>query len=455
MRKLLLAAGLSLAGLFAVADAEAGQTCTDGTDCYCDCVQGTSRGDGFVNAACATKGVAVDPAVLLCEDFESRNLTENVGAGAGAPNYGPWYDVTGSGSGVGRGFNSYWTGKYGSVGVGCSWRRGQPSNPKLGVTCGADTCFADEWSAGNPWDANSYACIDVMRNGEFDDEVTSNPEPTIPGGGSGVLDGRQIIAHRIPRGEGTGEASPTTGGFHGTKSFGKNVTNISMTFAMAFPPDVGATNILNAPWKFNETAGNGSNSAYEGWPVGNSGVGWLTGGTTLFPFAGYVWTKSTPDCESLDDNSRAIVGQKQCNHSLGLHFGPTTADYQQARDYPFGTWGCIQSYFYDMNTSNAKMKIWFNGKLIVDLDRLDGSKLLNAGYTNFSWNHYANYNQTPGQATTKTTYRYEDNMHIREGAPVSCQQIGFTSLTAPAPPPAIPDPSPTALGKPGTPIFTP
>lgn len=457
MRKISLAAVLSLFAVFAVADAEAGQTCTDGVDCYCDCVQGSNRGDGFVNAACATKGVAVDPSVLLCEDFEARNLTENIGVGAGAPNYGPWYDHTGSGSGTGRGLNSYWTRKYGPSGSGCAWRAGQPSNPKLGVTCGSDTCFTDEWSGGNPWDANTNACLDVMRSGEFDDELPTNTEPTLPGGGAGVFDGRQIVAHRVPRGDGSGPNSPTTGGFHGSKSFGRTVTNIGITWAMAFPADIESSRVLNAPWKFNETAGNGSGGAYEGWPVANSGIGWLAGGSSLFPFAGYVWAANTPACESLDDNSTAVVGQKQCNHSLGLHFGPNAADYQQARDYPFGTWGCIQSHFYDMNTSNAKMKIWFNGKLIVSLTGLDGTKLLNAGYTSFHWNHYANYNQEPGQATTKTTYRYEDNMHLREGAPVSCQQIGFTSLTAPPPPPVGQEPPPptTTLGKPGTPVLTP
>lgn len=454
MRKFLLAAGLSLAAVIAGVDARAGQTCTDGVDCYCDCVRGANRGDGFASAACATKNVPVDSAVLMCEDFESRNLTENVGAGAGAPNFGPWYDVTGSPSGVGRGFNSYWTRTYGSVGSGCSWHRGEPANPQYGITCGAANCFAQEWSAGNPWGANQYACIDIMRNGEFDDELPTNPEPTIPGGGSGVLDGRQSIAHRVPRGDGGGAESPTTGGFHGTKSFGRVVTNIGITQAMAFPTNIEASRVMSAPWKFNETSGNDSGTGYEGWPVGNSGVGWLAGGTRLFPFAGYVWTDNTPACEALDDESRALVGQKQCNHSLGLHFGPNLADYDQPRDFPFGTWGCIQSHFYDMNTSNAKMKIWYNGKLIVDLDRLDGAKLLNPGYNAYHFNHYANYNQHPGAATTQVTYRYEDNVHLRQGAPVSCQQIGFTSLAPATPPTPNPEP-PAGLGKPGTPTYTP
>ena len=462
MRKDSLAAVLSLVALvavFAAADARAGQTCTDGVDCYCDCGKGTNRGDGFVNAACATKGVAIDRSVLLCEDFEARTLTENIGVGAGAPFFGPWYDAPGSrsGSGMGRGSNSYWNQTYGPANQGCAWRQGQPANPKLGLTCGGSVCYADEWSQGNPWDANPNACIDIMRNGEFDDELPSNTEPTIPGGGAGVFDGRQIIAHRVPKGDGAGPDSASTGGFHGTTSFGHTVTNFGMTWAMAFPADVASSHVLDSQWKFNETAGPGSNNSYEGWPVGNYGIGWLTGGETLFPFAGYIRASDTAACESLDDNSRALVGQKQCNHGVGLYLGPNPTDYQQARDYPFGTWGCIQAYFYDMNTANAKTKIWFNGKLIVDIDGLDSSRMVNAGYSSFHWNHYANYNQFAGQATTKATYRYEDNMHIREGAPVSCQQIGFTSLTAPAPPPVGQDPTPpaTTLGKPGTPVYRP
>jgi len=103
-----------------------------------------------------------------------------------------------------------------------------------------------------------------------------------------------------------------------------------------------------------------------------------------------------------------------------------------------------------MDTSNMTWKLWHNGVLIVDIEGIDGRALGRQSYKNFTWNSYANYNQEPGQSTTRTTYRYEDNVHIRQGEPVSCQQIGFTSLTPPPPPPPTTAPP---LGKPGTPAY--
>jgi hypothetical protein len=79
-----------------------------------------------------------------------------------------------------------------------------------------------------------------------------------------------------------------------------------------------------------------------------------------------------------------------------------------------------------MNTNNMTIKLWHDGVLIFHLTNFDAaSSMVNQDYSDFSWNSYANYNQTVGQATTHTTYRYEDNVHIRNGPPVSCAQIGF------------------------------
>lgn len=65
--------------------------------------------------------------------------------------------------------------------------------------------------------------------------------------------------------------------------------------------------------------------------------------------------------------------------------------------------------------------------LIIDFSGFDGEFLDNKnGYHGMTWNAYANTNQGGGEIpTTITSYRYEDNFHLREGAPVSCQQIGF------------------------------
>jgi hypothetical protein len=440
-------AAIALAGacaLFALAasEAQAGQPCTDGVDCYCDCVNGPNSGNGFRNAACQTKGIRVDTAALLCEDFEARELTQDVSRGVTSGNFGPWYDDTGYAGN--RGNNAYWSRTYGPTGSDCSWRQGQPSNPQKGTPCAFGTCFGGEWSAGDPWGANAHACMDVMRNGEFDDEVTTNHEPTLPGGGQGVFDGAQIMGHRVQRGGVPGSVA----GFHGSKSFGRAVTTIGITEALAYPSDVLSSRIFDAPWKDNQFQ-----NGQEHWHRGSTGAGSKPDDLPYMPFR-------FANCSAALANARVLVGTAQCN-SLGVMVGPADA-YSQPRDFPWGTWGCSQAYMSGMNTSSMTWKIWHNGVLIVHIENIDGRAMTHPSYSNFSWNSYANYNQEAGQATTRTTYRYEDNVHIREGEPVSCQQVGFTSLTAPPPPasgggdptPPPPAPAPT-LGKPGTPLYVP
>lgn len=54
-------------------------------------------------------------------------------------------------------------------------------------------------------------------------------------------------------------------------------------------------------------------------------------------------------------------------------------------------------------------------------------------YDSLIWNAFPTANQdTDPSRTTQTTFRYEDNVHIRGGSPVSYAQIGFGSSSAPA-----------------------
>jgi hypothetical protein len=65
-------------------------------------------------------------------------------------------------------------------------------------------------------------------------------------------------------------------------------------------------------------------------------------------------------------------------------------------------------------------------RLIIDFSA-DGTQLDNKqGYERMAWNPYANTNQGTGYTpSTELTFRYEDNLHVRNGMPVSCSQIGF------------------------------
>jgi hypothetical protein len=134
--------------------------CTDGVDCYCDQIS--------------------DPNLLLCEDFENRAYYEDVP--------GAWYE---EGRYGGRGNGSAWRNNYGGSTRQCMWAPGDAADPKRGVPCPAvgsgQGCGTMEYASlqqgnGTPdlWDANGVspndseraACIDMVRNGDFNDEVS-------------------------------------------------------------------------------------------------------------------------------------------------------------------------------------------------------------------------------------------------------------------------------------------
>ena len=43
--------------------------------------------------------------------------------------------------------------------------------------------------------------------------------------------------------------------------------------------------------------------------------------------------------------------------------------------------------------------------------------------------------RTGAVPTTESSYRYQDNMHVRNGPPVACSAIGFGGTPSPAAPP--------------------
>jgi hypothetical protein len=97
----------------------------------------------------------------------------------------------------------------------------------------------------------------------------------------------------------------------------------------------------------------------------------------------------------------------------------------------------VRGHFENWGTANTSVKIWFNETLIIDFSGLDGSFLnAKAGYDALVFNAYSNANQEGGVPTTATTYRYEDNIHVTGGPPVSCTAIGFGGgvVTPPAAP---------------------
>jgi hypothetical protein len=379
---------------------------------YCDRVQG-----GDLN----------DPLLLLCEDFEAPTLHEDVSVGAGAPHYGPWYDDAGFLNA--RGHNSYWRRRYGSAVGACAWWKGVPASPTVGRKCGYDTCFQGEWRPDDRWQANSFACIDIVRNGEFNAEVPSLTSPIKPGGGSGVLEGTQSLAHRIGPGQ--------TAGILGEVLFPAPQRTLGVTLAVAYPTNSAAAgaNLWRGAWKHNE------------WGNHRDGLFMFHNGSALSeddPFQHFlqfhtVGPVGKAACESAVKAATIRAGLVWCDPDVSMQYRPTLPTYVRSRDWPFGTWGCVRGHFINLGLANATIKIWFNNTLIIDFDvdsRFTTAATQN-GIASFVWNAFTNFNDPNVGQTTVTTYRYEDNLHIRAGAPVSCAQIGFVPLvptlpTAPA-----------------------
>ena len=392
-------------------------SCTDGVDCYCDRVQG---------------GDLKDPNLLLCEDFEAVTLHDNTNVGGEAPLYGPWYDN--GADPIRRGKNSYWGRTYGPSVDGCSWQHDEPSSPKVGVTCkpgDSGVCWTAEWRADDLWQGNQWACIDIVRDGEFDDEISSLLEPSLASdGGTGTFDGVQSFAHRVGAGK--------NAGITGMAKFGGSYTTVGATMAMAYPTNSESSGIWNYPWKHNE------------WQTVLEGKGDPTfvfhnasGLAEDDPFKHsmkFANDKSQSDCEAALSKANIRRGYVFCV-DVAMYYRADSNYYIRSRDWPFGTWGCARGHFQNLGTSNTSIKIWFNNTLIIDIDGLDGSFLSNReGYNALWWNNFSNAN-TPGlgrAATTQTTYRYEDNVHITAGPPVSCEQIGFVSSGGDITPPAVP-----------------
>ena len=381
-------------------------SCTDGVDCYCD--KAAVTGDG---------------SLLMCEDFEAPTLTADTNFGGSSYPWGPWYDATGSPPLPDHytGLNSYFTKTYGSAVESCSYTAGD-SDPVSGEQCTYDSppffgCFLMEWTLGDPWGGNSRACLDIISAGEFDDDVTLS-DPVNPGGTNGVFDGASVIGHRVP--------IQRTSGIIGEKNW-TDVSEVGITMAVAFSANIVASNVTDASWKTNEWASSAQAGNPEFWSLGTQGKIQLD---TDFLIGGFIWWNSQALCQTALNSATVSVGEAACNDNDGLGtlvISANTDEYVQATDWPHGTWACHRAYQTGMATSTT-IRIWHNEVLVFEITGMDSSQRLHQGYGRFVWNAFANHNDTGQHGppyAIEQVYRYEDNVHIREGVPVSCAQIGW------------------------------
>ena len=487
--RLLFALLLSLTLVPHEADAGA---CTDGTDCFCDCIE-DSAGTGanvtyssilYASESCHTKNVPIRVHSRYCRDYEDITLYDGRGTGTrgttgpgsgstacvpgndnancvgnGPPMYGPPYDDTNRLSGAGysptrvniRGWNSAITeltqGEGGNTGAStCGWPIGSPSNPTWGNTCtnSGNWCplMLAPWSSDDRWQGNAYACVGILRASDFNvdhgiaGEMTTTA-PTAPG------DGRQSLGIRYSKG--VHASFP----YYGNVSFSEPRTLV-VTHAQAFASNFFDSNVMGIAIKQDQF---GTQHHLLSMWTGD-------GGTPLFPFSRmsiFNNNQTAAQCET----KRALItygvgssANTECipDGIFKFRYWAPFSLYNQATDWPLGTWNYLRLAVTNIGLSNGRIEVWLGTKKLVDMQNMDftSSGFFNT-YPLTSWqlNRFPNNAQGiveqgyPPGGLDITTWDYEDNYLVETcsaaeaaadptcGVPLLPNQMGAITLPYP------------------------
>ena len=428
--------------------------CTWGTDCIEDCLTGaalTSGPDaGYKNAGCHAKNLPVDSKVLVVEGYNNPLYHDDGPTGGpGGPgsrgSCGPWYDT---GQTPYRGWRSCWSTKWGSAPSSLLWQPGEPANPKRGVSCTCKGCqgcgiAGFVFPPGNPnaYDAPQRAGVAIFRNGEFNAEVASmGAGPVDPNTGQAGVPGgsNAMFGARVPKG------TDGTGGITGHIEFpGAPYREVGMTTLYAFPPNVATSGVANDMWKGNECTyeanGSGGNSCDVVFGYAHA----LDARVGTFPFYGAIFADyrlNQPTRQSICNqavaNATVNAGSLRCDREGNVLFGAKTPDYTQSRDWPLGTVGCVSAYWRNLGAPppnatalTVTLQVGTKVQTIFDGANIDLSRTSSApGMYGRSPDAYANANAGPQYGsvyTTEVTYRLEGNHVTRNGAPLTCAQLGY------------------------------
>ena len=395
-----------------------GAGCTDGVDCYCDIASATG--------------------LLTCEDFENPDFYES--------GSGDWSKGLSDGGLFNRGVSSDWFADYGNgafetlfkyadgvptVGTRCSYGAGSPGG-LAGCSGQREYCSTAQAAfvtgsggAADCWgpNVNAKACIDIQRSGDFNAELGTLSLTNGNGESIDVGGGNAHMAFRTPANP-SNSNTETACGKNGTETF-SNSTDIGVTMAVAYGSNTASADIISGPWKHDEWFGSDGGIWEEFWLLGNTGLRSSDG----FPFSGFMFTSGFAACSAALAGATVSVGQADCvsTSPFALRLGTNSAQYTQSVDWPFGTWGCVQGHISGMGTTNMSLEIKFNGTTVFSMTGFNGTVLRNQYYSGFHFNNYTNQNGGGAgyNGTDQVAYRYQDNIHVKTGAPVSCAAIGF------------------------------
>lgn len=391
-------------------------SCTPGTDCYCDCVSNSTLG---ASSACTTKWGSniYDSSLILCEDSEAPPLWDFANhtsyVGDGAPYYGPPYDDTGD-SGF-RGLNTYWQNKYGNANAFGAWSEGNPASPTYGVTCNPDPGTPNEictWEIilgdANPWQAGvNTAALRIMIDGTgpFIGTLTGGNSPSGDvWAGNASFEGLQQYERQ---------------GAHWGQDTFSDATEIGVTMAAYWSSNVASSGLIGDAVKGWEFA-DGTFPGYGEW-ITNGRVSGVCGSSSHVPFSGFFWYGAGTTFADFSGATNTVGSV--CDGGTALVMVPS---WTRPSDF-FGKWFCVRYHVTGMGTSNVSVKVYDptvnnDTAKVLDVSNINGAKLMNQAY---DFIEIQANNNAGGATQTEDTSQGFDNAHIRRGAPVPCSQIGF------------------------------
>lgn len=378
-------------------------TCTDGVDCRCDVLVATYGDD-----------------IAFCEDFENPGLKSDWSFGS----FG-WDDQG-----------------YGPLNRWCfGYEGGDP--------------VAD--GANQPADVtNNNGCIYLLDRNDASTQPGAGPSETQIPLADQTFDGNTTLMQTVRPGDpsvtltandGQDYMLRQSGGFHGLAFLSKPVTDFGITTARYIA--VGVPN-QGPAWKGNQYTP--AKAALLGTWNTAPPLSFSTGlGTNSEPYTGSLWKSDLPMVYTNAEGQSFLT----TSATPVLKSAP---DDPQSPLFPRGQWVCQQVQYEGWGTStNGRIRHWVDGQLVIDVQGLDMSD----AYTNpgnpdnswsdtaspggapglyrFYWNNYYNgsppggnanwagvtSNANAGPDTLVWSGRLQDNLVIKEGAPVSCAEIGF------------------------------
>jgi len=438
---------------------------------------------GHSDPVSTVDGIPIDTARRKCEDWEAPTLrfrgtcsgdaskycisdADCTGFGTcsaqwdnntSAPLYGPPFATSG-GSGF-RGFGGYYLQTYpGSTGGHAQgWSNLTPATPTYGNTCnvtgiGDETCYFGVWSPGNPWQLSKPNGLAIF-NTPYDNGVWNNEEATLPANGPlcpdasrGNCDDRQLGAYRI----GPGQGSYFDSGLNFPE--GGAVTRLGYTTIIGYSSTFQHSGATCDDATLDQCAIGGGWAAFkhmEWGPFQNFFMGAQRGSNTIAPMVGFFWRASGIGIDYQCSGAAASTGFVDCIPGNGgvLYFGALSGNYNRNTNFAWDTLHCVQvDSVYSTNpnqggTHDGQVKMYLDGIKLVDATGIDTG---GTSISTVSMDVYMNLNNNPcnisalGDSgggtlchTVDTAYRYEDNIHIRQGPPAPCPEMFLTAAPTP------------------------